>query len=106
PQADLLSCMSQKPNAQTVVRCALPVRRCQDEKPHKRGASRIALRFRLEVAHRQCNTQTAFREHRAHTAFMSAGHPAMHEVQFPGTGVAVVTRVRLVSCALERAGSL
>jgi len=32
------------------------------------------------------------REHRAHTAFMSTGHPAMHEVQFPGTGVAVVTR--------------
>src|ERR1700681_4634628 len=32
------------------------------------------------------------REHRAHTAFMSAGHPAMHEVQFPGTGVALVTR--------------
>src|SRR6266853_6244 len=45
------------------------------------------------------------REHRAHTAFMSAGHPAMHEVQYLGIGVAVVTRVRLVSCALERAGS-
>jgi len=32
------------------------------------------------------------REHRAHTAFMSAGHPAMHEVQYLGIGVAVVTR--------------
>ena len=32
------------------------------------------------------------REHRAHTAFMSTGHPAMHEVQYLGIGVAVVTR--------------
>src|SRR5437763_4697303 len=40
----------------------------------------------------RCNTQAAFGEDRPHTAFMSAGHPAMHEVQLPGTGVAVVTR--------------
>jgi hypothetical protein len=33
------------------------------------------------------------REHRAHTAFMSTGHPAMHEVQYLGIGVAVVTRL-------------
>ena len=46
------------------------------------------------------------REHRAHTAFMPTGHPTMHEAQYLGIGVAVVTRVRLVSCALERAGSL
>ena len=32
------------------------------------------------------------REHRAHTAFMSTGHPAMHEVQYFGIGVALVTR--------------
>jgi hypothetical protein len=32
------------------------------------------------------------REHRAHTAFMSTGHPAMHEVQYLGIGVALVTR--------------
>ena len=32
------------------------------------------------------------REHRAHTAFMSTGHPVMHEVQYLGIGVAVVTR--------------
>jgi hypothetical protein len=46
----------------------------------------------LEVAHRQWNTEVASREHRAHTAFMSAGHPAMHEVQYLGIGVALVTR--------------
>jgi hypothetical protein len=32
------------------------------------------------------------REHRAHTAFMSVGLPAMHEVQYLRIGVAVVTR--------------
>src|ERR1700674_3632638 len=32
------------------------------------------------------------RGHRAHTAFMSTGHPAMHEVQYLGIGVALVTR--------------
>ena len=57
-----------------------------------RLAPSISLPKTLEGAHRQCNTQVAFGEHRAHTAFMPAGHPAMHEVQFPGTGVAVVTR--------------
>src|SRR5258705_10618944 len=36
-----------------------------------------------------CRTGSAIlkplvREHRAHTAFMSAGHPAMHEVQYLG----------------------
>jgi len=46
----------------------------------------------VEVAGQRWNTQAAFGEDRPHTAFMSAGHPAMHEVQFPGTGVAVVTR--------------
>ena len=30
----------------------------------------------LEVAHRQCNTEVAIGEHRAHPAFMSTGHPA------------------------------
>ena len=48
------------------------------------------------MAHRQWNTQAAFGEHRAHKAFMSTGHPAMHEVQFPGTGVAVVTRLEAI----------
>ena len=27
---------------------------------------------------------------------MSTGHPAMHEVQFPRTGVAVVTRLEVI----------
>jgi hypothetical protein len=29
-------------------------------------------------------------------AFSRAGHPAMHEVQSPGTGVAVVTRLEAI----------
>ena len=57
-----------------------------------RLASSISSRQTLEVAQSSCNTQVAFGEHRAHTAFMSTGHPAMHEVQYLGIGVAVVTR--------------
>ena len=69
---------------------------CKTESTALRGAFRLALPFSaapaLEVAHRQCNTLVAFGEHRAHTAFMSAGHPVMHEVQYLGIGVALVTR--------------
>ena len=50
----------------------------------------------VEVAQQWCNTQTAFGEHRAHMSLHAAGHPAIHEVQFPGTGVAVVTRLEAI----------
>jgi hypothetical protein len=48
------------------------------------------------------------REHRAHTAFMSTGHPAMHEVQYLGIGVAleaipILSRKRLRLCARSSA---
>jgi hypothetical protein len=46
----------------------------------------------LEVAHGWWNTQAVVREHRAHTTFMPVCRQAMHEVQYLGIGVAVVTR--------------
>src|SRR5438094_8115264 len=79
----------------------LPVRPSDLRKMSSRKASRIAclsactlhfVALILEVTHWRCNTQLAFGEHRAHTAFTPAGHPAMHAVQFPGTCVPVVTR--------------
>jgi hypothetical protein len=68
------------------------MRRCPDEKPHKIQLSRIALRFLLEVAHRQCNAQSACGEHRAHTAFMMACRQVAMKSGYSEAGVAVVTR--------------
>ena len=53
----------------------------QDEKPRDSRACRLApcisSRQTLEVAHRQWNTQAAFREHRAHTS-LHAGLSSSH----------------------------
>ncbi len=71
-------------------------RRKTPEMPCLSACTPLFVAQSLEVAQSWWNTQVAFGEHRAHMSLHAAGHPATHEVQFPGTGVAVVTRLEAI----------
>jgi len=63
---------------------------CQCRKPPFLSA--ISASARIEIAHRQCNTSAAIREHRAHSLHVGLIVKPHMKSSASGIGVAVVTR--------------